>query len=217
MFYAGAKLHPTRRRTRESIGYAYSRDGVRFIKFGRNPVAPYHATPHATSYSEPCALFDMPFIYVYHTLRYREPWLRAHRRDPLTVEDIGVQVLATQTPFHMFVPLLADEGIDPSRSVSLERVRALNLSQVSAVALTAACTYGRRAAHPAHLLVQSSPDGTRFDTRPLARWALPLVPGTTVRQTFDLAPSVRFIRVLVENPDPMEALRDVQLTATLSG
>ncbi len=43
MFLAGAKLASPRRLTRESIGYAWSRDGVVFHRDARNPIAPYHA------------------------------------------------------------------------------------------------------------------------------------------------------------------------------
>ena len=52
IFYGAAKQHPTRRSTRESIGYAYSLDGYDFTKYGANPVAPRDRNPNAAAFAE---------------------------------------------------------------------------------------------------------------------------------------------------------------------
>ena len=107
MFYGGAKLYKPRIASRESIGYAYSFDGVRFVKFGRNPVATREAEPNAAAYSEVHSILEPQFVYIYHTLRYKRPWRARFQPQFPTVEDLGVQVLVTQRPFRAASQALA--------------------------------------------------------------------------------------------------------------
>jgi len=92
LFYGGAKLHPTRICTKESIGYAYSFDGVNFVKHPDNPIAVREKSPDAAAFAEVHSYCEHPFVYLYHTLRYN-----SREGD----EDMGVQVLATQRPFRL--------------------------------------------------------------------------------------------------------------------
>src|SRR5262249_11404282 len=100
MFYGGAKEYKPRRLTMESIGYAYSLDGYNFIKYGGNPVASREASPNAAAFAEVHALFEPPFIYVFHTLRYIEPE-KALQPGGIDVEDLGVEILAMEKSFHL--------------------------------------------------------------------------------------------------------------------
>ena len=70
-FYGGVKAYEPRMLSRESIGYAYSFDGYNWIKYGLNPVATRDANPNAASFAELRTIWEPPFIYVYHTLRYK--------------------------------------------------------------------------------------------------------------------------------------------------
>ena len=78
MFYGGTKLLGPRL---ESIGYAYSFDGLKFFKFGGNPVAARQANPNAAAFAEVHAIMEPPFIYLYHT-----PALQSVRRQGLSLE-----------------------------------------------------------------------------------------------------------------------------------
>ena len=68
LFYGGAKLYAPRRLTRESIGYAYSFDGFNWKKYGLNPVITREACPQLACFAEVHAIFEQPFIYLYHTV-----------------------------------------------------------------------------------------------------------------------------------------------------
>lgn len=113
VFYGGAKLHPTRIRSEESIGYAWSEDGFRFHKHPRNPVALRQHQPNAAAFAEVHALYEPPLVYCYHTLRYRET--EGHN-----LEDIGVQVLATRRPFCVTMPVLTRETLESGDQTFLE-------------------------------------------------------------------------------------------------
>ena len=106
-FFGGTKLYKPRIAARESIGYSYSFDGFNWTKYGMNPIITRLANPNAASFSEVHAILEAPFIYLYHTLRYKEPWLAGDKqRTPPGDEDLGVQVLVTQTPFSIDMPVV---------------------------------------------------------------------------------------------------------------
>jgi len=119
MFYGGAKLYRPRIVTRESIGYAYSFDGIHFTKYGRNPVATREAEPNAAAYAEVHSIIEPPFIYLYHTLRYKRPWRERFEGQFPTVEDLGVQVLIMQRPFSLDVPILSRPTLAAGTTTSL--------------------------------------------------------------------------------------------------
>ena len=109
LFYGGAKIHPQRIRTRESIGYAWSSDGYTFVKHPQNPVAPRESNPNAAAFAEVHCIFEPPFLYLYHTLRYLAPRTPADQKKFPMVENLGVQVLVTRRPFELDMP------VDPPR------------------------------------------------------------------------------------------------------
>jgi len=217
MFYGGAKLYAPRILSRESIGYAYSFDGLRFIKYGRNPVATRHAQPNAAAYSEVHSILEPPFVYIYHTLRYKKPWRERFKPQFPGVEDLGVQVLVMQRPFSLDMPLLDLTSLSAGAVTALVDSPPIALSHVTRTALTAECTYAKRANLPFRLHVRSSPDGLAYDTENLATFVVNLAPGRTCRQTFKLDSNVRFIKVLVENSDAAEPVSGIKITATLGG
>ncbi len=219
MFYGGAKLYKPRIVTRESIGYAYSFDGVNFIKYGRNPVATRHAEPNAAAYAEVHSIMAPPFVYIYHTLRYKKAWrARFQKRFP-GVEDVGVQVLVMARPFSLDMPILHEASLAAGTTapLSLRNSPAVALSHAKRAALTAECTYDERSVNGLRLHVRSSPDGLKYDTVDLHTFDLDCLPGKTCRKTFTFDADVRFIKILVENLDKSAGVSDVKVTATLSG
>lgn len=219
MFYGGAKLYRPRIATRESVGYAYSFDGINFTKYGRNPVATRNAEPNASAYAEVHSIIEPPFVYVYHTLRYCKPWRERFRKQFPTVEDLGVQVLAMQRPFSLEMPVgqVASVASGATWPASLANARSVALGSIARASLTAECTYGARATRGVRLHVRSSGDGLKYDTEDLHTFDLPCRPGKTCRKTFPLDPGVRFVKVFVENPDTSAPVSDVSITATLKG
>jgi hypothetical protein len=226
LFYGGTKLYAPRRLSRESIGYAYSFDGYNWVKYGLNPVVSRQACPNLACFAEVHAIFESPFIYLYHTTRYKNP-LRPGEGDTYDgykvdlksylYEDLGVQVIATQRPFSLDIPILNVSTLAPNSSTALKDCPAVNLSQTTRLALTARCTYSDKAKKGMRIRVRSGTDGMIYDTTDLYTFDNLFREGQTVQKTFELDSKVRFIKVMVENLDDSENVSDVQITATLGG
>lgn len=206
MFYGGAKLQPNRMQTRESIGYAYSFDGIHFTRHPRNPVAIREIVPDAGALAEVHAYAEGPFIYLFHTLRYNNG-----------EEDLGVQVLATQKPFKLRMPILIDDPIEPRQTTSLKKCVPLCLDSITTLTLTGESTYGPQSSRPVRLHIKTSYDGFKYDTVDMLSLELSFAPGKTVRQTFEVKPNVKYIKVQMENLDKSAAVSDVSVYATVGG
>ena len=210
LFYGGTERYGPRL---ESIGYAYSFDGLEFTKYGRNPVAVRQANPNAAAFAEVHAIIEPPFIYLYHTLRPERhdgqicPW----------VEDLGVQVLATETPFSLDMPVLNVDSLGPGRTTTLADSPPIGLGSIAHASLTAQCTYTGNATEPIRVHVRASYDGVAYDTADLSTFDNDLAPNATGRRTVGLDTNVRFVKVLVENRDRSEPVSDVKVVATLGG
>ena len=212
MFQAGAKGYDPRPRTRESVGYAYSYDGFNFTEYGLNPIVTREASPNAAAFSEPRVLIEFPYIYIYHTLRYKQ-----ENPPYATLEDIGVQVIATQTPFSFDMPVLVKEKLAAGKSTILEESPPVCLSNIKGLAITAQCTYDKNVKKPIRVHVVSSTDGLVYDTADLYTFDNDLKPGETARKTIDLNTSVKFIKVIVENQDMSKSVSELKISATLKG
>ena len=212
MFQAGAKEYSPRIKTRESVGYAYSFDGFNFIEYGLNPIATRQANPNAAAFAEPRVLIEFPYIYIYHTLRYKQ-----ENPPYANLEDIGVQVIATQTPFSFDMPVLVKEKIAPGKSTILEESPPVCLSNIKGVSITAQCKYDKNAKKPIRVHIVSSTDGLIYDTTDLYTFDNDFKPGQTARKTIDLNTNVRFIKIIVENQDKSKSVSELKITATLKG
>ena len=218
MFYGGSKLYAPRILTRESIGYAYSYDGFNWIKYGLNPVATRYANPNASAFAEVHAIFEAPFIYLYHTHRYIDSWMAGDKeRIASNAEDLGVQILVTQRPFSIDMPVLNIETLAAGKTTALNETAPICLSNIQGLAITAQCRYDKKAKKPIRLHIVSSTDGLVYDTADLYTFDNDLTPGKTAIKTFDVNTSVKFIKVIVENTDNSKTVADIKITATLKG
>ena len=208
IFYGGAKLHPTRIQTRESIGYAYSFDGYKFTKYRNNPVALRERNPDASAFAEVHSFFEPPFIFLYHTLRY------ISRPE---IEDIGVQVLATSTPFRLAMPILNLNSLKAGTTTSLENCPPISLEHISELAITVECTYHVKAKKGLRIHLRASYDGIHYDTENLYTFDNDFKPGQTIGKTVELSPKVMFIKIFLENLDKAKDITNVKVTATLGG
>ncbi|MEW6355546.1 MAG: hypothetical protein AB1696_04410 [Planctomycetota bacterium] len=208
MFYGGAKLHPTRIQTLESIGYAWSRDGYHFNRHPGNPVALRERNPDASAFAEVHHHFELPLIYLFHTLRY------ASRP---AVEDIGVQVLAIARPFCVTMPVLAVESIPPAGRTDMGLCPPISAEHVSQAALSAECAYDRSAGAGLRIHIRSSCDGLRYDTEDILTLDHPVRAGESVRKTWEIGVPCRFIKAIAENMDGGHPITTVRLAVTLKG
>jgi hypothetical protein len=199
-FYSGTKW-----RKLESIGYAYSYDGFNFTKYPGNPVAPRENNPDASAFAEIHAYWESPFYYLFHTLR------NISRRG----EDLGVQVLATRTPFSLTMPVINLASLEAGKSTTLGDSPPISVGNITRLALTVECTYSQSAKQAVKVHVRSSPDGLNYDTVDLLNFENALDPGQTARKTVELESKFKFVKVLVENPDRSQSVSDVKITATL--
>ncbi|MDC0936703.1 hypothetical protein OAS39_10485 [Pirellulales bacterium] len=219
MFYGGARTYEPRILTRESIGYAYSDDGLAWTKYGGNPIATREADPNAAAFAEVHAIYEPPFVYLYHTLRYKQAWRDRFRGQFPVVEDLGVQVLVTQRPFKLDVPVIHRKSLAAGESTQLVESPNVCLSSAETLSVTVACQFDDAATGESDLLlhVRSSADGLTFDTVDLATLTIKAAPGETVRQTFPVPAHCRFVKVLAENLDRRYRVENVEVVATIGG
>jgi len=218
LFYGGAKEYLPRIQTRESIGYAWSLDGLRFVRYGGNPVAAREAQPNAAAFAEVHTLFEPPFVYAYHTLRYVDPKqvpLAGKRTSAL--EDLGVQVLVMQRPFRLAMPVLTRETLAAGAATELPDCPTVCLSGATAISLTVECAYASTALKGLRVHVRSSADGMHYDTADVLTFDNDFQAGGVGRKTVGLDITARFIKLWVENLDQSAPCRNLKLTATLGG
>ena len=207
-FYGGAKEGVPRMRTMESIGYAVSGDGYHFTKHVDNPVALREKNPDASAFAEVQCLFDPPFIYLYHTHRYLSS------EDP-DIEDLGIQVLATATPFKLSMPVLHQEVLAAGTTTELAACPPICLENISDLALGVRCNYSLKATAGVRVHVRASYDGFAHDTEDWATFDNGFAAGQESRRTVAVSARPQFIRVMVENLDTEHGATGLRMTATM--
>lgn len=206
-FYAGVKWKKL-----ESIGYAYSFDGINFIKYGGNPVAPREHSPDAAAFSEVHALWEPPFFYLYHTLRYTSRGTGDRTRGG---EELGVQILATRTPFRLAMPVLSFDSLGAGKSSKLAACPPISLESISDLALTFECSCNADSQAGLRAHVFASWDGIKYDTEALHTFNIRCVPGERISKTVQLDTKVMFIKAVLENLDKVHDVNNVEVIATL--
>ena len=213
MFYGGCRIYGPRV---ESIGYAYSFDGFKWYKYGKNPIITRQSDPVAHAFGEAHSIIEPPYIYVYYT---HKPEHYRGRNYPWSFggEHLGMHVLATKRPFSIDMPAFYMENVAAGATTKLGDARPINLGNISTLSITAECKYSQNARKPIRIHVRSSYDGVNYDTTDLYTLDNDLQPGRVARKTFQLDTDVAFIMVMVENLDQSESVSEVQITATLGG
>jgi len=215
-FYGGTKSPKI-----ESIGYAYSFDGVHWHKYGANPVVSLRRVPDCSGRAEGHAHMEGPYVYLYHTLRYFTGKGSARGIPSLAAqggwgtEDLGVQVLTIDPRFKIAMPLLSADSLDPKASTRIEQCAPIGMESASTLALSVACTYDAAAQAGLRLHVRGSDDGVHYDTVDLYTFDVPADAGKSARKTVELSPKVRYVRAIVENLDGLHSAKSLSVTATV--
>ncbi len=213
MFYGGAKIHPERIRTQESIGYAWSADGFSFVKHPGNPVARREDHPNAAAFAEVHAVFQPPFVYLYHTLRYLTPRTPDDQKRFPRVENLGVEILAMARPFEFQMPVLHRPTLAPGQSTRASESPPVSLRGLSRASLTVEYNRGPQASRGIRIQVQRSEDGSQWSTAEVFEDESRA--SQRVRTIHPLDVKSRFAKIIIENQDPSESLTSLAVTATL--
>ena len=215
MFYGGAKTHPNRLLSQESIGYAYSLDGKSFTKYSKNPVARREAVAYGAAMAECCFLAEYPYLYIYHTLRYSEPWLEQDKEKFPSMEHIGVQVLCVADKFTVSYPVYSLAELAAGESAVGYGKLPLSVENAKKFSLTVKCTYAEDAKAPLTLHLLSGLAEKAFDTEDTYTFEMPVAAGKTVQKTFSGNVCTKFLQVVSENADKKCGVKDVEISITL--
>jgi hypothetical protein len=202
----------------ESLGYAYSFDAIDWHKYQANPVVPLSRVPDASGFAEVHCYVEGPYIYVFHTLRYYtgEGTARGLGSYPgWDTEDLAVQVLTIDPHFKVSFPVLMMDSLGPRQSSRIQACLPIGLEAASKLAIATECTYDSDARAGLRLHVRGSDDGVHCDTVDMFTFDIDLQPGKTVRKTVNLSPNSKFAKVVVENLDRSEAVKSLNVTATV--
>lgn len=226
MFYGGAKTHENRLLSQESMGYAYSADGRRFYKYGKNPVAHRENIAYGAAMAECCFLTEYPYVYVYHTLRYTKPWMPEgyeyeNEKFP-RMEHIGVEVLSLTEHFSVSMPALSVDTLAGGARYTDPDKLPLSVMNARHFALTVSyrCDGEMDAGQPSLLVrVKTGPTPDTLSTEGSYIYSVPTYPGkaNTVDYQSDAAVCARFMKIEVENLDSAHPIHDVKITVTLAG
>jgi len=228
----------------ESLGYAYSFDGIDWHKYTANPVVPLSRVPDGSGFAEVHCYVEGSCIYVFHTLRYytgegTARGLSSYR--PLSEDDLGpeamtshilhynrnlysgkwvtedlaIQILTIDPQFKITFPVLNDMSLDPGQSSRLTDCLPIGLQAASRLALAVECTYGSNAQRGVRLHVRGSDDGVHCDTEDLYTFDIPFKASQRIRKTIDVNTNVRFVKMVIENLDPANRVKSLTVTATV--
>ena len=237
MFYGGTKTPKL-----ESIGYAYSQDGFKWIKYQGNPVVSLNRIPDASGLAEIHGYIEGPYVYLYHTLRYytgsatargvssysrvnsathdaREVGRFSHGYDlygtEWKTEDLGIQILTLDPHFKVAFPILMLDSLGAGRSSRLEDCLPIGLQAASTVAITLECTCDTVARAGLRLHVRGSYDGVQYDTEDLCTFNIECHPGQAITKTLELRPTTKFAKAFLENLEGSHSVKRVRLTVTV--
>ena len=202
----------------ESLGYAWSFDGLEWHKYQANPIIPLSRIPDGSGFAEVHCYVEGPYIYVFHTLRYYTGvgTARGLKSFPgWQTEDLAVQVLTIDPHFKIKFPILHDLTLDANKSSRIEECLPIGLEAASTLAIATECTYASNAKAGIRLHVRGSDDGVLCDTVDMFTFDIDLHPGETVRKTVNLSANSKFARVIVENLDDSQSATSITVTATI--
>jgi len=203
----------------ESLGYAWSFDAINWHKYQANPVVSLSRVPDASAFAEVHCYVEGPYIYVFHTLRYftGEGTARGLASGSMSwvTEDLAVQVLTIDPQFKISFPILMMDSLDAGRSSRIAACLPIGLEAASKLAIATECTYDFDAKAGLRVHVKGSDDGVHCDTVDMFSFDIDLQPGTTVRKTVSLSPNSKFAKVIVENLDKSNAVKSLNVTATV--
>ncbi|MFC2098835.1 hypothetical protein ACFLSP_03710 [Bacteroidota bacterium] len=239
LVYGGTKTYKL-----ESLGYAYSYDGINWQKYSANPIVPLGRVPDGSGFAEVHCYVEGAYIYVFHTLRYftGEGTARGlssysplneqdygkealtdhilyHNKDLYSghwvTEDLAIQVLTVDENFKIAFPVLYDISLKPGQSSRLAECLPVGLEAASTLSIATECSYAEDAKAGLRLHIRTSNDGVHYDTVDLNAFDIDLQAGETTRQTVDIMTNARFVKVIVENLDNSNNVTSLNVMATV--
>ncbi len=239
LVYGGTKSYKL-----ESLGYAYSFDGINWQKYSANPVVPLGRVPDGSGFAEVHCYVEGAYIYVFHTLRYftGEGTARGlssykpiteqdYGKEAMTehilyynkdlysgkwvTEDLAIQVLTIDPKFKLAMPVLHNVSLNPGQSTRLEECLPIGLEAATTLSIATECKYAADAKAGLLVHVRTSNDGVHFDTVDQYVFEIDFQPGKPTRKTVDISSNARFVKVMVENLDKSNSVESLNVTATI--
>jgi hypothetical protein len=205
---------------------------------------PLSRVPDGSGFAEVHCYVEGSYIYVFHTLRYytgegTARGLSSYR--PLSegdlgpeamtshilhnnrnlysgkwvTEDLAIQVLTIDPKFKIAFPVLHDMSLAPGQISRLADCLPIGLEAASRLALSVEYTHGSNAHRGVRLHIRGSNDGVYCDTEDLYTYDIPCKSSQRVRKTIDVNTHVKFVKVVIENLDPVNPVKVVDVTATV--
>ena len=228
----------------ESLGYAYSFDGINWQKYSANPVVPLGRVPDGSGFAEVHCYVEGAYIYVFHTLRYftgegtarglssynpikeqdygkeaMTDHILYHNKDLYSgkwvTEDLAIQVLTIAPKFKLAMPVLHNVSLNPGQSTRLEECLPIGLEAAATLSIATECKYAADAKAGLLVHIRTSNDGVHFDTVDQNIFEIDLQAGKTTRKTVDISSNARFVKVMVENLDNENGVDSLNVTATI--
>lgn len=215
MFYGGAKTHPTRLCSMESIGYAYSVDGTRFIKYSKNHVAHRENIAFGAAMAEVCHITEYPYIYLYHTLRYTKAWRDEDKEKFPFVEHIGVEILSVTEKFNVNYQAFSIKELAENELKFDTSKLPITVSPAKEFSLTVSCEFSKSALNPLKVYIFSGYDENNFDTKPLYTLIIDAAEDKKVQQTFYGKICTKFIKIAAENTNSNACIKDIKANIML--
>ncbi len=135
----------------------------------------------------------------------------------ISIIYLGVQILTTQRPFRLPIPILEIKSLEAGGETSLSDSPPLNICNITKLSITSKCTYSEKAIKGIRIHIKSSPDNLHFDTVDLHTLDCDFEAGMIIQKTFELGTSVQFIKIQIENMDDSESVSDIIITGTAGG
>jgi hypothetical protein len=121
----------------------------------------------------------------------------------------------TARPFELDMPILQRDSLGPKTTTPALDSPPVSLSGINRAAVTSQCVYHSNATKGIRIHVLPSSDGLRWGAPAL--FSADCKPGQSARTTWPLDLHARFVKILVENPDPAETVTNVDVCVRLGG
>jgi len=131
------------------------------------------------------------------------------------IEDVGVQILSTMTNASLTMPILSLMKLDPNSSSRISDCPLIALKNISSIKIKVKCTFKDSATSGVKFHFKASENGLNYDTLDLFYLYIHPLPSQTVSDSLSYIPSVKYLKLFVENLDSLRSINNILVSADL--